>query len=73
MRTATERRARTRLAVQTTLPRLLLPFRHDWIVVLDADERTSTDLAVEIDCFVARAGTEFAMARVRRKDIFMGR
>jgi glycosyltransferase involved in cell wall biosynthesis len=50
-----------------------LPFRHDWIVMLDADERMSADLAAEIDRFLVRAGSEFAMARVRRKDIFMGR
>lgn len=50
-----------------------LSFRHDWIVMLDADERMSTDLAAEIDHFVALAGPEFAMACMRRKDIFMGR
>src|SRR5258708_7229564 len=52
---------------------LALPFRHEWIVMLDADERMTKDLAVEIDRLVAGAPPELAMARVRRKEIFMGR
>lgn len=51
---------------------LSLPFKHEWIVMLDADERMTGDLAREIEDEVKRAGTDTAMFRVRRRDMFMG-
>lgn len=52
---------------------LSLPFKHEWIVMLDADERMTPDLAVEIESEIAQAGPDVALFRVRRRDIFMGR
>lgn len=51
---------------------LALPFKHDWIVMIDADERMTTELAREIEEAVNRS-EPFAMMLVRRKDIFLGR
>jgi len=52
---------------------LALPFAYEWIVMLDADERMTPELAREIEERVATAGAQLAMMRVRRKDMFMGR
>ena len=52
---------------------LSLPFKHEWIVMIDADERMTPELATEIEKEVASADSEVAMFRVRRRDIFMGR
>jgi len=52
---------------------LALPFRNEWIVMLDADERMTADLADEIDLLVKCAGRGLAMACMRRKDMFMDR
>jgi glycosyltransferase involved in cell wall biosynthesis len=52
---------------------LALPFRHSWIVMLDADERMTPSLATEIEQHLMDAAPELAMMRVRRKDMFMGR
>jgi glycosyltransferase involved in cell wall biosynthesis len=50
-----------------------LPFINDWIVVLDADERMTPELAAEIELQVKSASSRITMFRVRRKDMFMGR
>lgn len=52
---------------------LAQPFQNDWIVSLDADERMTRDLALEIERRLAEAGPDLAMYRVRRKDMFLGR
>ena len=52
---------------------LALPFAHEWIVMIDADERVTPELAREIEQHVAGAYDDTAMFRVRRKDMFMGR
>lgn len=51
---------------------LSLPFRHEWIVMLDADERMTPELAEEIERSVKTAAEDDVLFRVRRKDIFMG-
>ena len=53
---------------------LRLPFRHPWVLVLDADERVPPALAQEIGAFVQGAGThvDVAAARMRRRDIWWG-
>lgn len=51
---------------------LRLPFRHPWVLVLDADERVPPALAQEIQAFVQRADTDIAAARMRRRDIWWG-
>ena len=52
---------------------LKLPFSHDWILLLDADERIPAALAAEMRQFVAHAPAEAAAARMRRRDIWRGR
>jgi glycosyltransferase involved in cell wall biosynthesis len=52
---------------------LSLPFTNNWIVMLDADELMTPDLAREIRSVVVGADESTAMFRVRRKDMFMGR
>ena len=52
---------------------LLLPFNNEWIVMLDADERMTPELAAEIEREIATAQSDVAMFRVRRRDMFMGR
>lgn len=52
---------------------LALPFKHEWIVSLDADERMTTELAREIEARIAAADGALAMLQVRRKDMLMER
>ena len=52
---------------------LSLAFENDWIVMLDADERMTPELAAEISGEIAMAGDDVAMFRVRRRDMFLGR
>jgi glycosyltransferase involved in cell wall biosynthesis len=52
---------------------LALPFANEWIVVLDADERMTPELAFEVEERIRGARPDDAMYLVRRKDIFMGR
>jgi glycosyltransferase involved in cell wall biosynthesis len=52
---------------------LALPFQNEWIIMLDADERITADLADEIVRAIANASAETVMFRTRRKDMFMGR
>lgn len=52
---------------------LSLPFQNEWIVMLDADERMTPELAAEIEREIASAQSDVAMFRVRRRDMFMGR
>lgn len=52
---------------------LSLVFENDWIVMLDADERMTPELAAEIEREITRAGDDIAMFRVRRRDMFLGR
>jgi glycosyltransferase involved in cell wall biosynthesis len=52
---------------------LQLPFSNEWIVMLDADERMTPELAVEIEQAVMSNIDDAAMMLVRRKDIFMNR
>jgi glycosyltransferase involved in cell wall biosynthesis len=49
-----------------------LPFRHDWILSLDADERVPRPLADEIAGFVAAAPPTVVAARIRRRDLWSG-
>lgn len=48
-------------------------FENEWILMLDADERCTPELAVEIEAFIKSAGSNTSMAMVRRKDIFLGK
>jgi len=52
---------------------LKLPFKYDWVLILDADERITPELAVEMQAFVTAAPLNAAGARMRRRDIWWGR
>ena len=49
-----------------------LPFRHPWILVLDADERPTPALNKEIQAAVRSASDEVSAFRVRRRDFLWG-
>ena len=51
---------------------LALPFRHPWVLVLDADERVSAPLVAEMATFVEGAAPGTVAARMRRRDIWWG-
>ncbi|HEY2679117.1 MAG TPA: glycosyltransferase family 2 protein [Steroidobacteraceae bacterium] len=50
-----------------------IPYKHSWVLMVDADERVPQDLATEIAARVAGADPETVQFRMRRKDFFMGR
>lgn len=52
---------------------LALPFKHPWVLILDADERLPEALRDEIGRFVQRAPAGVVAARMRRRDIWWGR
>ena len=52
---------------------LRLPFRNDWILMLDADERIPRELAEEIQEFITQAPPAIGAARMRRRDFWWGR
>jgi glycosyltransferase involved in cell wall biosynthesis len=50
-----------------------IPFSHQWVLILDADERVPDALAAEIKTFIASAAPDICGARIRRRDIWRGR
>lgn len=50
-----------------------VPFKHPWVLMVDADERVPADLAAEMQRAVADAGQDIVLFRMRRKDYFLGR
>lgn len=52
---------------------LKLPFKHEWVFILDADERVPDVLVQEMRAFIPNAPTTTAAARIRRRDIWWGR
>lgn len=51
---------------------LALPFQNAWILILDADERPSPELAAEMQRAVASAPPTTAAFRIRRRDYLWG-
>jgi len=51
---------------------LKLPFRHPWLLILDADERVPSALVQEMAAFIAAAPERVAAGRMRRRDIWWG-
>lgn len=51
---------------------LKLPFRNEWLLILDADERVPKSLEDEILNYVQLAPSNVAAARIRRRDIWWG-
>jgi glycosyltransferase involved in cell wall biosynthesis len=52
---------------------LNLPFRHEWVLIVDADERIPAALAAELRQVVENAKPALSAARMRRRDIWWGR
>lgn len=52
---------------------LTLPFKHQWLMILDADERVTPSLASEMRDFAKSVPVNVAGARMRRRDIWWGR
>lgn len=50
-----------------------IEYAHDWVFMLDADERFSPELTQEIYRVVPAAPETIDLYRIRRKDYFMGR
>jgi glycosyltransferase involved in cell wall biosynthesis len=48
-------------------------YKHSWVLMVDADERVTPELAAEASTAVAAAGPTAAMFRMRRKDFFLGK
>ena len=48
-------------------------FKHDWILMLDADERVPDDFLTELGKVTEQANSPVTLYRMRRKDMFMGR
>jgi glycosyltransferase involved in cell wall biosynthesis len=49
-----------------------LPFRHAWVLVLDADERPTADLSTEMQQAVATVPENVSGFRIRRRDFLWG-
>ncbi|MEO6924299.1 MAG: glycosyltransferase family 2 protein [Bryocella sp.] len=49
-----------------------LPFRHEWVLVLDADERATEVLASEIAATLATVSETAGAFRIRRRDFLWG-
>lgn len=50
-----------------------LEYRYPWVLMLDADECVSPELAAEIRTFAVEAPQDITLGRMRRKDMLMGR
>ena len=51
---------------------MALAFRHEWVLVLDADERPTAALSAEIQQVVQTVGPEVSGFRMRRRDYLWG-
>jgi glycosyltransferase involved in cell wall biosynthesis len=60
-------------ASQRTAALTEVPFRHPWVLMVDADERTPADLVAEMTLAVESATPGTVLFRMRRKDMFLGR
>jgi len=49
-----------------------LPFKHDWVLIVDADERVTPELRAEIEAALASDGAACAGYYVNRRFIFLG-
>ncbi len=48
-------------------------YKYPWILMLDADERTTPEMVAEIKGIVSGGETPITLYRLRRKDMFMGK
>lgn len=66
-------RAFDNYAAQRNAALTTVAYKNPWVLMVDADERIPAELAVEILATTARAASDVALYRVRRKDFFMGK
>jgi glycosyltransferase involved in cell wall biosynthesis len=59
-------------AAQRNAALATVSYKHPWVLMVDADERVSAELATEIETAIAGVGADIAMFRMRRKDFFQG-
>jgi glycosyltransferase involved in cell wall biosynthesis len=50
-----------------------IPYKYPWVLMVDADERVTPELAGEMRAVVAEGNDEIVLYRFRRKDFFLGR
>jgi glycosyltransferase involved in cell wall biosynthesis len=60
-------------AAQRNAALTTVSYLHEWVLMVDADERIPQDLVAEMQTAVAAAGDEVALFRMRRKDFFLGK
>lgn len=68
-----EQRAFDNYAAQRNFGLNSIPFKHPWVLMVDADERVTPELAAEIREAVARTEDDIVLYRFRRKDYLLGR
>jgi glycosyltransferase involved in cell wall biosynthesis len=59
-------------AAQRNAALTTVDYKHPWVLMVDADERVTPDLAREIAGAASGASADVAMFRMRRKDYFLG-
>jgi glycosyltransferase involved in cell wall biosynthesis len=60
-------------AAQRNAALTTIRYKHPWVLMVDADERVTAELAGEIAAAVENASSDLAMFRMRRKDFFFGK
>jgi glycosyltransferase involved in cell wall biosynthesis len=60
-------------AAQRNAALTTVQYKHPWVLMVDADERVTPELAREIAAAVDNANSDVAMFRMRRKDFFLGK
>jgi hypothetical protein len=60
-------------AAQRNAALTTVQYKNPWVLMVDADERVSHELAAEIATTIAGVGAEVALFRIRRKDFFLGK
>jgi len=50
-----------------------IPYKHEWVLMLDADERVPDDLRQEMQAAIAASDRSVTLFRMRRKDHLFGR
>jgi len=60
-------------AAQRNAALTTVDYKHPWVLMVDADERVTPELACEMAEAVGGASADVAMFRMRRKDYFLGK
>jgi glycosyltransferase involved in cell wall biosynthesis len=60
-------------AAQRNAALTAVPYKNQWVLMVDADERVPGELAAEIKAAIAGVAAGVALFRMRRKDFFLGK